>query len=118
MSLSSAAAPATFLPITLRLRPTRSTHVSNRLEVRIVIDADSNLHLLKEDDVPEVEAGSRKNLAIPGWVFPVVIGGFLPSFVIKTTYDDQIRRFWNEIRDDWFANERRLAEDPRNGLTE
>jgi len=60
----------------------------------------------------------RNKLPIPGWVLPVVIGGFLLSIGVKTTYDDQIRRFWDEIREDWFANERRLAEDPRNGLTE
>ncbi len=36
----------------------------------------------------------RNKLPIPGWVLPVVIGGFLLSVGVKTTYDDQIRRFW------------------------
>ncbi|HEV2372123.1 MAG TPA: hypothetical protein VGS19_08140 [Streptosporangiaceae bacterium] len=33
---------------------------------------------------------------------------------VKTTYDDQIRRFWNEILGDWRAHEWMLEEDPRN----
>lgn len=65
-----------------------------------------------------ISSWARNKLPIPGWVLPVVISGFLLSVGVKTIYDDQIRRFCDEIRDDWFANERRLAEDPRNGLTE
>jgi hypothetical protein len=60
----------------------------------------------------------RRELPIPGWVLPVVIGGFLLSVGVKAVYDDQIRRFWDEIRGDWLVSERRLAEDPRNGPTE
>jgi hypothetical protein len=40
----------------------------------------------------------------------------LASTGTKVAYDDQIRRFWQEIRDDWRAHERMLAENPRNGL--
>jgi hypothetical protein len=32
-------------------------------------------------------------------------------------YNHQIKRLWAEIRDDWLAHERLLADDPRNGLT-
>jgi hypothetical protein len=59
----------------------------------------------------------RAKLPIPAWVFPVVVAGVLASVAVKFTYDDQIRRFWIEIRDDWQAHERILAEDPRNGQT-
>jgi lecithin:retinol acyltransferase len=58
---------------------------------------------------------SRRNLPLPGWVAPVVILGIAASVAVKTTYDDQIRRLWNEIRDDWLEHERLLADDPRNG---
>ncbi len=34
----------------------------------------------------------RRNLPLPGWVAPVVILGVAASVVVKTTYDDQIRR--------------------------
>jgi hypothetical protein len=54
-------------------------------------------------------------LPIPGWVPPVMVIGALASTCAKYTYDDQIRRFWNEIRNDWHAHERMLAQDPRNG---
>lgn len=63
-----------------------------------------------------IASRSRAKLPIPGWVLPVAIAGVALSVGVKFTYDDQIRRFWNEIRDDWRAHERMLAEDPRNGL--
>lgn len=47
-----------------------------------------------------------------------VVVGVLASIGVKVTYDEQIRRLWNEIRDDWQAHERMLAEDPRNGQRE
>jgi hypothetical protein len=47
----------------------------------------------------------------------LLVAGALASIGVKVTYDDQIREFWNEIRDDWQAHERMLAEDPRNGPT-
>ena len=59
----------------------------------------------------------RAKLPIPAWVFPVVVTGGLASMGVKFTYDDQIRRFWDEIRQDWQAHERVLAHDPRNGHT-
>jgi hypothetical protein len=43
-----------------------------------------------------------------------MVAGALASIGVKFTYDDQIRRFWNEIRDDWRAHGRMLAQDPRN----
>ena len=56
----------------------------------------------------------RRNIPLPGWVLPVVIAGSLATIGVKTTYDDQIWRFWNEIRDDWLTHERMLDQDPRN----
>jgi hypothetical protein len=60
----------------------------------------------------------RAKLPIPGWVSAVMLLGALASIGVKFTYDDQIRRFWNEIREDWRAHERMLAQDPRNGQNE
>jgi hypothetical protein len=57
---------------------------------------------------------SRMNLPTPRWVLPAVIGGALLTMGVKTTYDYQIKRFWNEIRSEWFTHERMLTEDPRN----
>jgi hypothetical protein len=59
----------------------------------------------------------RANLPVPRWVVPVVGVGGLASLGVKVTYDDQIRRFWNEIRAGWQAHELVLEEDPRNGQT-
>jgi hypothetical protein len=64
-----------------------------------------------------IASRGRAKLPIPQWVVPVVAVGVLISVGVKFTYDDQIRRFWNEIRDAWQAHERMLAEDPRNGQT-
>lgn len=58
---------------------------------------------------------SRRSMPLPGWVVPVVILGVAASVAVKTTYGDQIRRLWNEIRGDWLEHERLLDEDPRNG---
>jgi hypothetical protein len=58
----------------------------------------------------------RAKLPIPRWVLPVVVGGLFVSIGVKETYDHQIKLFWSEIRDDWFAHELMLAEDPRNEL--
>jgi hypothetical protein len=60
----------------------------------------------------------RANKPIPKWVLLLVATGVLVSLGIKFTHDDQIRRFWKEIRDDWRAHERMLDEDPRNGLSD
>ncbi len=45
----------------------------------------------------------------------MVAVGALAIVGVKFTRDDQIRRFWEEIRDDWQAHERMLAEDPPGG---
>jgi hypothetical protein len=57
----------------------------------------------------------RAKLPIPQWLYQVMAVGRLVSIVVKSIYDEQIRRFWTEIRHDWRANERLLAKDPRNG---
>jgi len=59
----------------------------------------------------------RAKMPIPKSVVVLLVVGVLASIGVKVTYDDQIRRLWNEIRDDWQAHERMLAEDPRNGPT-
>jgi len=61
-----------------------------------------------------ISSRNRAKLPLPGWVLPMVLAGALISTGVKFTYDDQIRRFWNDIRDDWRAHERMLAQDPRN----
>jgi hypothetical protein len=65
-----------------------------------------------------VISARRAKLPIPDWVLPAVAAAGLVSVAVKETYDDQIRRLWEEIRDDWLARERMLADDPRNGLAE
>jgi hypothetical protein len=62
-----------------------------------------------------ISTRSRRNLPIPGWVKLIAVLGFAATFVVKTTYDEQIRLFWKEIRADWQAHERMLDDDPRNG---
>jgi hypothetical protein len=57
---------------------------------------------------------SRAKLPIPKWLVWGLVVGLLVSLGVKFTYDGQIRRLWDEIRDDWQAHERMLAEDPRN----
>ncbi len=59
----------------------------------------------------------RANKPVSRWVLMLVGALVIASLAAKFTYDNQIRRFWNEIRDDWQAHERMLAEDPRNGQT-
>lgn len=46
----------------------------------------------------------------------VALAGIVFSVGVKEAYDDQIRRFWLEIREDWLAHERMLDQDPRNGV--
>jgi len=62
-----------------------------------------------------IASRTRAKLPIPKWVLPVAIAGALASMGVKFTYDNQIRRFWKEIRRDWQAHELKLAQDPRNG---
>jgi Lecithin retinol acyltransferase len=58
---------------------------------------------------------SRANLPRPGWVAPVAILSVALTVATIGTYNHQIRKLWQEIRDDWVARERMLDEDPRNG---
>lgn len=60
----------------------------------------------------------RANLAVPQWVNWAAGAWVASGFLAIGSYNHQIKKFWGEIRDDWFANERRLADDPRNTLTE
>jgi hypothetical protein len=64
-----------------------------------------------------IASRSRRKLPVPGWVWPVAVLGFVATVAVKTTYDDQIRRLWKEIRADWQAHERMVDSDPRNGLS-
>lgn len=85
---------------------TESYQARRYFTVRTVVDAGLGLWLARR---------SRAGLPIPRWVFPVVAAGTLTTVGVKFMYDGRIRRFWNEIRDDWHAHERMLAQDPRNG---
>jgi hypothetical protein len=58
---------------------------------------------------------SRTGRPLPGWMSPVVVAGSAVTFGVGFIRNDQVRRLWKEIRGDWEAHERRLAEDPRNG---
>ena len=85
---------------------TESYQARRYFTVRTVMDAALSLWIAGK---------TRAKLPIPAWVLPMVAVGALASVGVKFTYDDQIRRFWKEIRADWQAHERMLAEDPRNG---
>jgi hypothetical protein len=56
---------------------------------------------------------SRAKLSTPHWVL-LVVAGVLLSIGVKATYHYQIKLFWDEIRREWSAHERMLAEDPSN----
>jgi Lecithin retinol acyltransferase len=60
---------------------------------------------------------SRAGRPMPRWVRPVVVAATVATVGVRFTYNDQIKRFWKEIRGDWEAHEQMLAEDPRNGRT-
>jgi hypothetical protein len=59
---------------------------------------------------------SRKNLPLPGWVAPAVVVSTLLTVATIGTYNHQIKKFWEEIEPQWRQLEKRLDEDPRNGL--
>jgi Lecithin retinol acyltransferase len=61
-------------------------------------------------------AYSRFGRTPPRWSAPVIVAWTVGGLAAIYTYNDQIRRLWNEIRDDWQAHERMLDEDPRNEL--
>jgi hypothetical protein len=60
----------------------------------------------------------RASLPVPRWVSWAAGTWVISGVVAIGSYNRQIKKFWHEIRDDWFANERKLADDPHNGLTE
>ncbi len=60
---------------------------------------------------------SRAKLPLPEWAIRAGIAWVLSGIGTIMMYNHQIKQFWAEIRDDWFANERILADDPRSGLT-
>lgn len=57
---------------------------------------------------------TRRKLPVPGWIPPVAATAVIVSVAAIGTYNHQIKEFWDEIRGDWLAHERLLAEDPRN----
>jgi hypothetical protein len=64
-----------------------------------------------------IASRSRAGRPIPQWVLPAVVAGGLATMVVKSTYDNQIKQFWEEIRSDWRVHERMLEQDPRNKPT-
>jgi hypothetical protein len=58
---------------------------------------------------------TRRKLAVPRWIPPVAVAVVVVSVAAIGAYNYQIKKFWEEIRGDWLAHERMLAEDPRNG---
>lgn len=59
---------------------------------------------------------SRANRPVPNWVNLAAVAVVGVSLAAIFTYNDQIRRFWQEIEHDWRAHERMLDEDPRSQL--
>jgi hypothetical protein len=84
---------------------TESYQARRYFAVRVVIDTGLLAWIARR---------SRAKRPMPRWVSPVVIAGTAATIGVRFIYNDQIRRFWKEIRDDWEAHERMLAEDPRN----
>ena len=64
-----------------------------------------------------IAALSRAGRSVPRWAIPAIIVWIVGGYAAIATYNDQIRRLWKEIGDDWLAHERRLDEDLRNGLS-
>lgn len=58
---------------------------------------------------------SRANKPVPRWAQLAAV--VTASLAAIFTYNDQIKRFWDEIHDDWFAHERTLDENPRSRPT-
>jgi Lecithin retinol acyltransferase len=63
-----------------------------------------------------IAALSRSGRTLPRWATPAIIAWMAGGYAAIATYNDQIRRLWNEIGDEWQAHERMLDEDPRNAL--
>jgi hypothetical protein len=49
---------------------------------------------------------NRADLPVPRWASPVIDAVVLVSLGTMFTYNDQIKRFWNEIEKDWRSHER------------
>jgi hypothetical protein len=64
-----------------------------------------------------IAAFSRAGRSLPRWAIPAIIVWVVGGYAAIATYNDQIRRLWKEIGDDWLAHERMLDEDLRNGLS-
>ena len=88
---------------------TESYQARRYFGVRVVTDAALQFWIARR---------SRAKAPLPKWVLPVVAAGFLVSISVKFTYDDQIRRFWNEIGNAWRAHEEILAKDPQSDPTD
>jgi hypothetical protein len=58
---------------------------------------------------------SRAGRSLPRWAAPVIIVWMVGSYAAIAIYNDQIRRLRKEIGDDWFAHERMLDADFREG---
>jgi len=63
-----------------------------------------------------LSARSRRSLPVPGWVAPVAVASALLTMITIGMYNEQVRKLWQEIGPQWRELERRLDEDPRNGL--
>jgi len=59
---------------------------------------------------------SRAGLPLPRWVTPAAIGSVALTIGTIGTYNHQIKKLWDEIKDDWLAHEGMLDQDPRSGL--
>jgi len=61
-----------------------------------------------------IAALSRAGRSLPRWAAPAIIVWMVGGYAAIATYNDQIRRLWKEIGDDWLAHERTLDEDLRD----
>jgi hypothetical protein len=58
---------------------------------------------------------SRAGRSLPRWAAPAIIVWMVGGYAAIAIYNDQIRRLWKEIGDDWLAHERMLDADFREG---
>ena len=57
---------------------------------------------------------SRSNLSLPQWVKWAAPVWAISGLASVRAYNQQIKKFWEEIGADWQEHERMLAKDPRN----
>jgi len=57
---------------------------------------------------------NRRNVPVPGWLQAFAVGSTIAGLAARSSYNRGIKKLWDEIRDDWFAFERMLEDDPRN----